>query len=418
MTSESSTSRIRPEQLPNPSFGIAGQPVPTRLLSIDIFRGLTMMVMIFVNDLASVKGLPWWTYHMPRRVNGMTYVDMVFPAFLFIVGMSIPLAIRSRLNKDESRGRLWLHVLLRTISLVVLGLILANAEKGNAVRMGIAPNWWAFIALVGAFLFWNVYPRLPGLHPVGRALKLLGLLVLLVMFAIFRRTTANGGTAWIDTSYWEILGLIGWAYLSACILYIPTRRWRWAPAAWFALLLALNVFASAGRLRYVVHLPAFFWPFGSGASCLIVMAGAVTTQIFLYPGARSTLRRRLSWALLFAGTSLVVGRLLTSLGISKIRATPTWCLYCIAANVGIYVLLFWICDVKKWTAWARFIRPAGGNALTTYLVPDLYYFAVAGTALTSYLTSGWPGVLRAIIFTILMLTIAALLTRWKIRMHL
>ncbi len=91
-----------PTGLPNPSLGITGQAIPTRLSSIDIFRGLTMMLMIFVNDLASVKGLPWWTYHMPRRANGMTYVDMVFPAFLFIVGMSIPLAIRSRLNKDES----------------------------------------------------------------------------------------------------------------------------------------------------------------------------------------------------------------------------------------------------------------------------------------------------------------------------
>jgi hypothetical protein len=238
------------------------------------------------------------------------------------------------------------------------------------------------------------------------------------MFAIFRRTTADGQAAWIDTSYWEILGLIGWAYLSACILYIPTWRWRWAPVAWFALLLALNIFATAGWLKSLVHLPAYVWPFGSGASCLIVMAGVVTTQIFLYPGAGTALRRKLSWALLFAGASLMMGWLVTPLGISKIRATPTWCLYCIAANVVFYVLFFWICDVKSWTAWAWFVRPAGANAITTYLVPDLYYFAVAGSAFTSYFTYGWPGVIRAAIFTILMLTVAALMTRWGIRTHL
>jgi hypothetical protein len=174
-------------------------------LSIDIFRGLTMMVMIFVNDLASVKGLPWWTYHMPRRVNGMTYVDMVFPVFLFIVGMSIPLAIRSRLHKNGSEGQLWLHVLLRALSLVVLGLILANAEKGDQARMGIAPNWWAFVALIGALLFWNVYPRSPRFRTAALTLKLLGLVILVTMFAVFRRTTAAGQTAWIDFSYWEIL---------------------------------------------------------------------------------------------------------------------------------------------------------------------------------------------------------------------
>lgn len=62
-----------------------------RIHSLDIFRGLTVLVMVFVDNLGFVKGLPWWTYHMPREANGMTYVDVVFPAFLFLVGMSIPL---------------------------------------------------------------------------------------------------------------------------------------------------------------------------------------------------------------------------------------------------------------------------------------------------------------------------------------
>ena len=403
--------------LSNLSLGVAGQPLAARLASIDIFRGLTMMLMIFVNDLASVKGLPWWTYHMPGRVNGMTYVDMVFPAFLFIVGMSIPLAVKSRLHKNGSEARLWLHVFLRAMSLVVLGLILANAAKGSQARMGIAPKWWAFIAVVGAFLFWNVYSRSPGFKLWARMLKLLGLAVLITMFAIFRRTAADGQAAWIDISYWEILGIIGWAYLSACILYIPTRRWRWAPACWFLSLLALNIFSTAGWLKTLAHLPAYLWPFGSGASCLIVMAGVVTTQIFLYSRATTSIRR-LRWALVFASASLLAGWLLTPLGISKIHATPTWCLYCIAANLVIYALLFWICDVKRRTDWASFIRPAGSNALTTYLVPDLYYFAVAGSAVESYFIYGWPGLVRAIVFTAVMLTLAALLTRWKVRMQL
>ena len=94
---------------------------PARVVSIDIFRGLTMLLMIFVNDLASVKGLPWWNYHMPARANFMTYVDMVFPGFLFIVGMSIPLAIRARLAKDPSLPKLWLHIGARSLSLLVPG---------------------------------------------------------------------------------------------------------------------------------------------------------------------------------------------------------------------------------------------------------------------------------------------------------
>src|ERR1035438_3590252 len=82
--------------------GMVSTSRPARVASIDIFRGLTMLVMIFVNQLGEMKGLPWWTLHMPANINGMTYVDMVFPFFLFIVGMSLPLAVQHRLNKGDS----------------------------------------------------------------------------------------------------------------------------------------------------------------------------------------------------------------------------------------------------------------------------------------------------------------------------
>src|SRR6202167_1570956 len=104
----------------------AGTAVPSapRVVSIDIFRGLTMAVMIFVNALAEVNGLPWWTYHAHEQENVMTYVDMVFPFFLFIVGMSLPLSIAQRLKRNPSLLSLWAHVVVRVIGLVVLGLIL------------------------------------------------------------------------------------------------------------------------------------------------------------------------------------------------------------------------------------------------------------------------------------------------------
>src|SRR5277367_1359931 len=108
-----------------PLIETAGTSGSSRLASIDIFRGLTMVVMIFVNDLDSVRGLPWWTHHMKANVDAMTYVDMVFPFFLFIVGLLLPLAIRQRWKKRPSVPALWGHVLVRSISLVVLGLIVA-----------------------------------------------------------------------------------------------------------------------------------------------------------------------------------------------------------------------------------------------------------------------------------------------------
>ncbi len=72
--------------------------IEDRVVSIDILRGLTILVMIFVNDIAGVIGLPSWLKHIqPPDADGMTFVDVVFPAFLFIVGMSIPQSLGKRL---------------------------------------------------------------------------------------------------------------------------------------------------------------------------------------------------------------------------------------------------------------------------------------------------------------------------------
>jgi heparan-alpha-glucosaminide N-acetyltransferase len=184
-----------------------------RLASVDIFRGLTMVIMIFVNDLASVRGLPWWNYHMKANVDFMTYVDIVYPFFLFAVGVSIPLAFRQRLKKNPSLPALWLHICVRSLSLVVLGLILANAEKGDQARMGINPNAWAILALTGAALFLSVYNGPENRSKLHFWLRIVGLGLMTVMLAIFRRTAPDGRTAWIDGSYPEILGLIGYTYL-------------------------------------------------------------------------------------------------------------------------------------------------------------------------------------------------------------
>ena len=151
---------------------------PARVASIDIFRGLTMVVMVFVNQLGEMKGMPWWTVHMPANINAMTYVDMVFPFFLFIVGMSLPLAIQHRLSKGDSELGLWAHVAVRSVGLMVLGLILANREKVDAQLTHMAQNIWTLLALLGAILFWISYPDSLRYKNLFRAVKISGLVLL------------------------------------------------------------------------------------------------------------------------------------------------------------------------------------------------------------------------------------------------
>lgn len=405
----------------SPTITFVEKPAPARLASIDILRGLTMTVMIFVNELSGVRGLPWWNYHMKAEIDAMTYVDMVFPFFLFIVGLSLPLAIRHRLKRNPSLPALWLHVALRTASLMTLGLILANADDGDGSRMIVSPAVWAILALIGAALFLNEYGGYKRHATLVRSLRIAGLILVIAMFAIFRHTPNPGHGSWIEFSYPEILGLIGYTYFAVCILYIPTRRWLWTPLAWVVALMSFNALTTAKWFTLTERLPYWFWPFSNGAMAGIMFAGIATSVIFLGAHRWQTLRQKTVMGLTFGGTALIAGWVLTPLGISKIRATPTWSLYSIGAAVLLFTALYWVCDVKQQTAWASFARPAGANTLTTYLLPDFWYYILTALGIRyfdTHFTFGFPGAVRCAIFTAFILAVAALLTRWKVQLRL
>lgn len=407
-------------------YDAVATPAPTaRLASIDVLRGLTMTVMIFVNELSGVKGLPWWTYHMKAEVDAMTYVDMVFPFFLFIVGLSMPLAIASRLKRNPSLPALWLHVAIRTTALMTIGLVLANADEGDASRMILRPALWAIAALTGASLFLNEYVESRRYATLHRWLRIVGLSLVVAMLVIFRHAPDPrhvGGTGtWINFSYPEILGLIGYTYLGVALLYIPARRWVWAPLACFIAMVTFNAFTAAGWITFTRHTPYYFWPFSNGAMAAITFAGIVTSIIFLGAHRWQSLRQKTFLGLSFGVLSLLVGWLLTPLGISKIRATPTWSLYSIGAAVLLFTALYWICDIAKYTGWSAFVRPAGSNTLTTYLLPDFWNYLLVATGIRYFDTHfdyGWPGTLRCVLFTAFILAVSGVVTRLGVRLRL
>jgi predicted acyltransferase len=190
---------------------------------------------------------------------------------------------------------------------------------------------------------------------------------------------------------------------------------------WLMLLIGLNAFASAHKIDFLDHASLYVWPFGNGAMSAVVMAGVCTSHIFIGTGKRPKPARAIGVGIVFAAALLIAGWLLTPLGISKIRATPTWALCSSGTSVLIFAILFWICDVRKVTKWSFFLRPAGSNALTTYLLPDLWYFlllSVGVTYLGTHFNSGTPAVIKTSLFTLLMLALAAALTKAKVRLQL
>jgi heparan-alpha-glucosaminide N-acetyltransferase len=405
----------------SPAASQASGASTSRFVSIDIFRGVTMAVMIFVNEVAEVHGLPWWTNHAHAWEDRMTYVDMVFPFFLFAAGLSMPLAIAHRLKRNHSTFALCLHIVSRVLGLLVLGFILANAEKADPAKMALSGGLWALLGLICMMLYLNVFPRWERFPAYSTVLRTVGLAGAAVLLGLFRRTTHSGQTAWLDPSYPEILGLIGYTYLAVAFLYLLTRRWKWAPALWFVLLVALCACSTARLVVFPSRLPLYFWPFGNGAMACTMMAGVVTAILFLGAGKRPSSRFSLTMAAAFALLTLIAGAALTPLGISKIRATPTWSLYSVGAAILIFMFLFWLCDLKRWTAWTLPVRSAGSNTLLTYLLPDLWYFFFVSAGITfldSHWNAGAPGVIKALVFTAIILALSALLTRSKVRLQL
>ena len=96
-------------------------PAKNRLFSLDLFRGITMAAMIVVNNQSSEQAY-WPLRH--AEWNGWTPTDLIFPFFLFIVGVSLVFSFQGRLRRGESRRTLILHTIRRSAVLFLIGLLL------------------------------------------------------------------------------------------------------------------------------------------------------------------------------------------------------------------------------------------------------------------------------------------------------
>ncbi len=96
--------------------------VTGRLVSLDVFRGITIAGMVLVNNPGTWEHIYWPLEH--AQWHGWTPTDLVFPFFLFIVGVAITLAFRSRVESGRSARDLYLKVVKRTLIIFGIGLFL------------------------------------------------------------------------------------------------------------------------------------------------------------------------------------------------------------------------------------------------------------------------------------------------------
>src|SRR5215475_2505366 len=95
-------------------------PSQQRLMSLDVFRGATIAGMMLVNNPGN-----WDAAYEPllhAEWHGWTFTDLIFPFFLWIVGVAMPLSMSRRIEQGQSRRDLFLHVLRRSVIIFALGL--------------------------------------------------------------------------------------------------------------------------------------------------------------------------------------------------------------------------------------------------------------------------------------------------------
>lgn len=386
------------------------------VLSVDLFRGLVILVMIFVNDIASVTGLPWWTYHYPADQNGMTYVDVVLPAFLFIVGIVIPLAIQRRLNQQCSKKQISLHIVTRSLTLVVFGLLIMNGRELDPDLSGTHYSVWNVFMFIGAILYLNHWD-----FRHNRGLKLAakwgGLSIIIAMLFLYKRN-ANGEAAWLDLENWATLGAIGWSYLSACIVIYLARSRLIGLIIGFTLLVTLSVTVSSGFIDYHSLPYPLLWPFRAGSYASIVMAGVITSKLLLSDQIAKTVEHKIMWALITAFVLAVAAWLLLPFGLSKATGTPSYALFSTAISIVLFTGMYYLVDVADIKRWGFILKPAGANALLLFILPDIYYAMFSINHFADIAGSGWQGVVRGLIFTVFIFGIGTVMSRIGIRLQL
>lgn len=392
----------------------------SRILSIDIMRGLTLLLMLFVNDL-NMNVAPAFMGHTDADFDGMGLADWVFPGFLFIAGMSIPFAITNRISKGLTQTDNIKHILYRTVSLIVIGILMLNTSRVDPELTGISKNLWALLMYFAVFLVWNNY-RSKDEKPftvTGFRLAGIGLLIILI-FKFKSGQPENDGS--LITGWWGILGLVGWGYLAAALTYILCRNSLLLTALAAALFLGLNILASLGLSTFLDPARPLLGVIIDGNVPFIVISG--TFVGLMLKNSAGTGNKTLIRNLVISGVlSLAAGFLLREWFIlSKIKATPSWGLVCTGISILVFTIIYVISDVFGKTGWAEFFRPAGENSLTTYLVPNILYHLIwmGGLPVFFYKQSQiLPIVIGgSIIWAILMVWLSAFLKRLGISLKL
>lgn len=129
---------------------VASKKSTNRIVSIDRFRGIVVTLMVVANLLESVEWMPSWATHAATQdaLGTFTYVDLIAPAFFFVIGLTLPLSFSHRSEKYglKKANR---HLLIRGLALIGIGTLLAGAVSSIFVEY----IYWETLNTIGLAIF-------------------------------------------------------------------------------------------------------------------------------------------------------------------------------------------------------------------------------------------------------------------------
>jgi predicted acyltransferase len=324
---------------PMPQTGDAPQPARTaRMVSLDAFRGLTIASMILVNDPGTWSAIHWPLDH--AEWNGWTPTDLIFPFFLFIVGVSMTMSFAARLKRGMSRGALARHVVIRGVVIFAVGLFL-----------NVVPRFHMTTA------------RYTGvLQRIGVVYLIAGLFVLLTA----RRADGDGFTANVGA-------------IAAAIAVLLVGYWalmRFVPVPGYGvgnLTPEGNLAAWIDRRIMLHHLWKPMWD-PEGFLSTLPAIGTALSGVLVGEWLRSARAQTRKIAGL-AGVGLaamIAGRLLHYVfPINKNLWTSTYVIFTSGFAMIVLAACMWVVDVKGWKKWAWPFLVFGGNAIAAFFFATL-----------------------------------------------
>ncbi|MBI4707967.1 MAG: DUF5009 domain-containing protein [Candidatus Omnitrophica bacterium] len=289
-----------------------------RLLSIDVFRGITLFGMLLVNNQGSLDIYPFLEH---ARWNEWSFADLVFPFFLFIVGVVMPFSFSNRLSHDNSRNRLYLQLVKRTVILFGLGL------------------------------FINSFPYL-GLSRIPGVLQRIALCYFFSSLVVLKTSVRGQGVVAI------ILLAIYWVLMKA----MPV------PDVSSVLTAEMNLGAYIDRFIFRDHMMEPTWdPEG-----LLSTVPAISTTLFgvlaghLLRSSKSPTQK--TTMLLISGAGgIVVGKIMDIwFPINKILWSPAYTVFTAGIASICLGLCYWLVEVKGYRRWSVPFVIYGVNAIAVY----------------------------------------------------